>query len=175
MMPFLTVLMAFNDFTKQALAGYEANTKTVKVRHHRHRESTSAEWPCVSPRFISNDVSQLGQETTPIGTPELIMELAVNLVIDTELPAESDDDAVAGDDPTGYGVAAGILETVLDALFPEGETEPVTLGGVCWDIRYDGSAADEADASPDFARMEERFVLFYRVRADRPTELLMGS
>jgi len=170
-MPFIPVAIAL----KQELA---ANLPApIKVRHHRHRESTSDELPCVAIRIMSNDPSDQGRETTASGLPEQVMELAVDIVIDMDLAAEvdapGDDDS---EDPTGYGGPAAIMAQILDILFPgidDGDTN--TLGGTTWLIRYDGTAPNEAEAEPDYARMEERLVLSYRVRADRPTELLLGS
>ena len=102
------------------------------------------------------------------------MELAVDLVIDDDLPPEEEDPASALQDPTGFGTHADILRLVLERLFPDLENgaEPNTLNGAVWDISYDGTAPNEGDATPDSARMEERLTLLYRVRADRPTVLL---
>lgn len=169
-MPFIQVAIAL----KKELA---ANIgMPVKVRHHRHRESSTDEYPCVALRIMSNDPSDQGRETTNDGLPEDVMELAIDVVIDMELTPEveapDDDDS---EDPTGYGAPAVVMARILDILFPGEDGDTNTLGGTTWSIRYDGTSPDEAEAEPDYARMEERLVLFYRVRADRPTELLLGS
>ena len=171
-MPFIQVAIALKTTLAAALA-----PDGVKVRHHRHRESSQDELPCVGIRIMSNDPSDQGQQTTSSGLPEMVMELSIDLVIDMQLPAEVEapgDDA--SEDPTGYGAPAAVMGKILDILFPgldDGDTN--TLGGTTWDIRYDGTSPDEAEAEPDYARMEERLVLFYRVRADHPTTLLIGD
>lgn len=172
MMPFIPVLLALRAEIAAALDG-----GAVTVRHHRHREARTDEYPCVAIRFISNDASQLGEQTTSSGLPEQVMELVVNLVIDMDLQPEADDPADTTGDPTGFGDPAIVIAAILDRLLPDLESgaEPNTLGGTTWMIRYDGTAPEEGDVSPDRARMEERLTLFYRVRADHPTTLLMES
>lgn len=172
-MPFITVLEALKAELVDALDGRTVGGKPITVRHHRHRETREDEWPCVSIRYISNDPSAFGRQENDANLPEEVMELAVNLVIDMALPPEATDESDADLDPTGFGCHAQVLAIILDRLLPGDEAD--TLGGTTWNIRYDGSANDEADASPDEARLEERLSLFYRVRADQPTVLLMGN
>lgn len=176
-MPFIAVLLALRAEIAAAVEGRTIGAKPIGVRHARHRETKEAERPCVGLRFISNDASELGEQTTSMGLPEQVMELVVNLVIDLDLKEEADAyDDLTGD-PTGYGDQAQIIAWILDRLLPDLEAgaEVNSLGGLAWRIRYDGTAPDEGDASPDMARMEERLTIFYRVRADHPTELLPES
>jgi len=172
-MPFIDVLRALKTELAQALDGRTVGGKAVTVRHFRHRESTIEEWPCIAIRYVSNDASSYGRQETNDGLPEQVMELAVDLVIDLELPAEATDENDDDIDPTGFECAGNMLAWALDALLPGEESN--TLGGTTWEIRYDGTAPDEGVQSPDLARLEERIVLLYRVRADQPTILLMGN
>jgi hypothetical protein len=174
-MPYLTVLSALFAEVDAALAGKTIDGQAITVRHHRFRNTSSREMPCVAPRMISADPSAtFGQAETQGGLPEQMMELAVNLVVDLEIDPEDDDPKSLAGDPTGYGRHAQVLAWILDRLLPdlEGGAEPNTLGGTVWDIRYDGTAPEDAEMSPDVGRMEERLTLFYRVRADHPTVLL---
>jgi len=176
MMPFNEILIALRAELADALATTVINGLPVTVRSYRHRESKTEERPCVAIRYMSNDVSpRVGRQETSAGMPEVVMELAVDLVIDMDLPEEEDDPASIEGDPTGFGDHAAVLAVILDRLMPGPDVndgEPNTLGGRLWDVAYDGTSPDEGDATPDAARMEERLVLLYRVRADQPTVLL---
>lgn len=174
-MPYLTVLMALTAGVAEALDGKMIDGKAVTVRDHRFRETRTGERPCAAVRMISADPSAtFGQQETQGGLPEQMMELAVNLVVDLDIDPEEDDPLSLAGDPTGLAGHAQVLAWVLDWLLPDLEAgaEPNTLGGTVWDIRYDGTAPEDAEMSPDVGRMEERLTLFYRVRADRPTVLL---
>jgi hypothetical protein len=178
MMPFVQVLLALRKELTLALDGKTHRGDPILVRHARHRESRSDERPCVSIVVVSPaDISQDQRQTTGDGNPELVMELGVNIAIDLDLQAESDDPLDESGDPTGFGDASAIIAWILDWLYPDPEEggEENNLGGTCWMIRYDGSAPDDGTLSPDLARMEERLTILYRVRGDHPTKLLTES
>jgi hypothetical protein len=177
-MPFVTIMIALETGVRALLAGETFGADTpITVRQHRHREPTQDELNCLSIRFVSNDPSsQYGEQETSGGLPEAVWELSLDLVIDMALSPEARTPGDVGDDdPTGFGRHSEVLAEVLDWMFPGDATQDNTLGGLIWQARYDGSADTETDSTPDFARMEERLVLLYRVRADRPTELLTGD
>jgi len=178
-MPHITVLIALKDAIATALArkafGPNKDVKP-KVRHYRHRNSAKGEWPCLAIRYVSHDPSStVGRDEDDYGNPEVMMELAVNLTYDFKLPPEFDkfDDGV-DPDPTGFGTPAEIIAEVLDLLLPGTDQGVNTLGGTIWDIRSDGAAPETDELSSDQGRVEERLVLLYRVRGDRPTILLKG-
>lgn len=177
-MPYVPILIALRDEIQAAVDdadfGFE---RAVTVRHHRFREASSKMWPCVSIRRVSSDPASEGRQENAYGLPEEVMELTVDLVIDMAIPPEieEDDGASPDHDPTGYGDQADVLATILDRLFPGGDEPENTLGGLVWQMRYDGSSDDDGVLGPDQTRMEERLTILYRVRADRPTELLTGS
>lgn len=175
-MPDERVLRALHDDLHPALNGAMFGGKPLTVRPHRHRDSKEWEFPCLAIRRVSADPSgTYGRETNDYGLPEAVWELSVDLVIDVNLPPEDDETLAA--DPTGYATPSQIVAAVLNQLFPDQETggEENTLAGHAWMMRYDGSAPDALDATPDGIRVEERLVVLYRVRADRPTHLLMGN
>lgn len=150
-----------------------------KVRHERFRPTTTEEWPCVAIRYIADDVSGVtnASDAQP-SLAEQTMELSIALIVDTEIPAESDRETAGdpdeGDDPTGLGTASEIVEACLGALFTEGE-EVNTLGGLIWDARYDGSGDNDDLVTSDNVRLSERLTLVYRVRAEAPHVLLTGE
>lgn len=176
MLPREQILAALLVDLKTAAA---AAATPFKVRHERFRSSTAEEWPCVSIRYLGDDAPGVatGSDTAP-SLAEEAMELRLELIVDTPLPAESDqetaEDPDDGDDPTGFGVASAIVETCLGAIFTEGQ--PInTLGGLIWDARYDGSGDNDDLATPDNVRLAERLTLVYRVRAEAPHVLLIGD
>jgi hypothetical protein len=150
-----------------------------KVRHERFRQTTIEEMPCLAIRYLADDasgVANASDESPSIA--EEAMHLRVDFIVDTPIPPESDretaGDADEGEDPTGLGDASKIIETSLDALFPEGG--PVnTLGGLVWDIRYDGSGDNDDLVTSDNVRLAERLTFVYRVRAEAPHRLLIGE
>lgn len=149
-----------------------------KVRHWRHRNPSTNEMPCVSLRFEGDDPQGTVRATDgeQPSIAEEVFELTVDLVADAPLPAENDDTPLddGGEDPTGLGVPAAMLEILLNSLWTPGELA-TTLGGVAFDIRYDGSGDDGGDSKPDNARLADRITIEYRVRAEAPTHLLMGE
>jgi hypothetical protein len=175
MLPRIQLLIALEAHLQAAVAQLPADER-FKVRHHRHRDSDEGEWPCVAVRYVSDDTTGVTTGTDDPGPSmsETVMELSVDLVCDTALPAEVDAGEAAPDlDPTGLATLCNPIEVCLKSLFTEG-LEPDSLGGTTWDIRYEGSGNDEA-STPDTGRMVERLVLVYRVRADDPTYLLTGN
>lgn len=176
LMPDERVLRALKDDLHAALDGVAFGNQTLTVRHHRHRDASESQWPCLSIRRVSADPSgTYGRETNDYGLPEAVWELSVDLVVDVKLPPEDDESELA--DPSGYATPSQIVAAALNHLFPDQEEggEENTLAGHAWMMRYDGSAPDALDATPDNIRVEERLVVLYRVRADRPTHLLMGN
>jgi len=173
-MPQIIVLLALKKEIADIFAIARVAGKKVTVRHERHRDAEQAVWPSVSIAYVSHDPSQeYGRQENDGGLPEEVWALSVNVVIDADLPPEATDEGDADLDPTGYGTHAAIMSLIIDRLFPDGDEN--TIGGTTWQIRYDGSADNESDATPDNARVEERLTLLYRVRADRPNILLMGN
>lgn len=163
----------------QAVVPNVAGSPKWKVRHHRHRATTYEEMPCLAIRYVADDATGVtnASDSAP-STAEDVMELKVDLIVDTEIPPESDretaGDANEGEDPTGLGVPSEIIATSFDSIWKEGE--PVqTLGGLVWDIRYDGSGEDDELATSDNVRLSERLTLVYRVRAEAPHQLLIGE
>jgi hypothetical protein len=154
--------------------------KAFKVRHWRFRNPSTKEWPCVSLRYAGDDPQGTTRPTDGdrLSTSEEVFELGITLQADAALPAEKDeengDDEGPDDDPTGLRVPSEMLELLLNSLFTPGE-QPVTLGGMAYDIRYDGSADDDDDSKPDNVRLSERIVIEYRVRKEAPTHLLLGE
>jgi hypothetical protein len=151
-----------------------------KVRHMRFRNPTKKEMPCVSLRFVGDDApgQVRGTDGEGLSMAEEVFELGVELVADAEIPPERDEedggDVDDGEDPTGLATCSDMIEILMNSLFTEGE-EAVTLGGLAWDIRYDGSADDDDVSKPDNVRLAERITLVYRVRAEAPTQILIGE
>jgi hypothetical protein len=175
MLPRVALLTALVDHLAAGVAALPEADR-FKLRHHRHRDTAEEEMPCVAVRFVSDDVpgNVSGSDAYP-SMSEAIMELGVDLVADVQLPAEAapGQSVDAGDDPTGLLGPSMLIERLLRMLFAVGEP-PTTLGGLAWDIRYEGTG-DDPDSSPDSARIVERLVLVYRVRREAPTELLTGN
>lgn len=174
-MPYVPILIALKAGLEARFAGQVFNAKPVLVRHFRHRDAKNDERNCLSVRFVSSDPSGDQRQTDNHGDPEEVFELACNLVVDVNLPPEADAVAPADLDPTGLGIPGEIMAWALDWLIPGQYAPENDLGGLVWEIRYDGTANDDADASPDFVRLEERLTIKYRVRADQPTLLLIGD
>jgi hypothetical protein len=163
----------------QAVVPTDAGVPRWKVRHERFRSSTAEEMPCLAIRYVADDASGVatGSDSAP-SLAEEVMELRTEFVVDTPIDPESDRETAGdpdeGGDPTGLGAASQIIETSLDALCPEGG--PVnTLGGLVWDIRYDGSGANDELATSDNVRLAEAVTFVYRVRAEAPHRLLIGD
>jgi len=151
------------------------------VRHMRFRNPSTKEMPCVSLRFVGDDAPGITRATDGEGpsTAEEVLELGVELVADSPIPPEVDEEGDdseedEGQDPTGLATCSNMLEVLLESLFTPGEPA-ATLGGLVWDIRYDGSADDDDVSKPDNVRLAERITLQYRVRAEAPTHLLIGD
>lgn len=178
MLPRDQILRAFK-LELEAVVPLEAGKPKWKVRHERFRPTTAEEMPCVAIRYLSDDVSGVtnASDAQP-STAETSMELGLALIVDTEIPPESDRETAGdpdeGDDPTGLGTASEIVEACLGALFTEGE-EVNTLGGLIWDARYDGSGDNDDLVTSDNVRLSERLTLVYRVRAEAPQVLLTGD
>lgn len=152
-----------------------------KVRHDRFRDARQEEWPCVSIRYLGDDnpdVTRGLDDPQRMSMAESVMELRVALIIDTEIPPESDmdtaGDASDGTDETGLGDASKIAEICLGVIFRKGE-EIDTMGGVIWDARYDGTVDNDDLATPDNVRLAEGITFVYRARAEAPHELLIGD
>lgn len=151
-----------------------------KVRHWRFRDPGKAEWPCVSIRYRGEDPQGTTRpnDGDDLSTSEEVFELMVDLVADAEIPPERDeedgDDQRLEDDETGMRVPSEMLEILFHSIFTPGEL-PVTLGGLAYDIRYDGTADDDDESKPDNVRLSERLVIEYRVRKEAPTHLLLGE
>lgn len=182
-LPRLRILAALRAHFRAAVAAaVVAGTipKKFKVRHWRFRSPGTNEWPCVSLRYAGDDPQGTTRpvDGDELSTSEEVWELSVDLVADAALPAEKDeeegDDEGPDDDPTGLRVPSDMLELLLNSLFTPGE-HAVTLGGMAYDIRYDGSAEDDGDSKPDNVRLSERIVIEYRVRKEAPTHLLLGE
>jgi hypothetical protein len=168
-MPRVEILIALKEFleSKAALA-----VRPFKVRHHRHRESSEEEYPCCAIRFVSEDPQGASASDAYPSSAEEVVDLSVDLIFDGAIDVEiRTGDTGADGDPTGMGRVSAMSEVMLSALFNVGG-QPETLGGLLWNIRYDGTADDEPFSSPDFARVTERLVLQYRVRAEAPTQIL---
>lgn len=152
-----------------------------RVRHERFRDASREQWPCVSIRYLADDAPDVVRGTddpSGLSMAESVMELRLELVIDTEIPPESDPetagDANDGADETGLGDASRIAEICLGSIFRAGE-EAENLGGLIWDARYDGTGDNDELATPDNVRLAERLTLVYRVRAEAPHLLLTGE
>lgn len=169
-MPRIQILVALKDFLMPVGAGAAA---PFLVRHHRHRESSDEEFPCCAIRFVSEDPQDASASDASPSSAEEVINLSVDLIMDSLIDAEiRAGDAGPDLDPTGFGRVSAMSEACLDALFNVGG-EPETLGGLLWNIRYDGTADDEPLSQPDYARVTERLVLQYRVRAEAPTQILV--
>jgi hypothetical protein len=182
-LPRLVILSALRDHFRAAVAEAvvaAAIPKRFKVRHWRFRDPTKAEWPCVSLRYRGEDPQGTTRPTDGDGlsASEEVFELMIDLVADADLPAEKDeadgDDEGPDDDPTGMRVPSEMLEILFASIYTPGMA-PVTLGGLAYDIRYDGTAEDDDDSKPDNVRLSERLVIEYRVRKEAPTHLLLGE
>lgn len=175
-LPRITILNAL-------LAHLRAHVDTLpvdqqfKVRHWRFRNPTTKEMPCVSLRYVSVDASGVTRATDgeQPSTSEEVFELNLDLIADSPVPAELDEEADdLGDDPTGLEACSTMIGVCLDALFTPGE--PVeTLGGTVRDIRYDGSAENDDDSRPDNVRLAERLAFEYATRAEAPQHHLIGA
>ncbi|MES2903265.1 MAG: hypothetical protein V4696_03685 [Pseudomonadota bacterium] len=159
----------------------DPSRQLFKVRHERFRESTLEEMPCVAIRYLgddSPDVTRGTDDPSRMSLAETVMELRVELIVDTPIAAESDRDTAGdpddGDDDTGMEFASRIVEICLGALFTAGQ-ETETMGGVIWDARYDGTGDNDDVSSPDNVRLAERLTLVYRARAEAPHQLLVGE
>jgi hypothetical protein len=148
-----------------------------KVRHWRFRNPTKQEMPCVSLRYIADDaqgVTRASDDAQP-STAEEVYDLGVNLIADSALPPEVDEEEDdLGDDPTGLGEASRMIEICLDSLFVPGEQNE-TLDGTVRSISYDGSAEDDDESKPDNVRLAERLSFEYATRAEAPHILLLGE
>lgn len=182
-LPRLVILPALRAHFRAAVAAAVVAgiiDEPFKVRHWRFRDPSKNEWPCVSLRYRGEDPQGTTRPTDgdDLSTSEEVFELMIDLVADAELPPEKDeeegDDEGPGDDPTGMRVPSGMLEILLNSIFTPGQL-PVTLGGLAYDIRYDGTADDEDESKPDNVRLSERLVIEYRVRKEAPTHLLLGE
>ena len=183
MLPRIQILNALKQTLESQVPEDPANPGTPqwKVRHHRFRETTVEEMPCVAIRYIADDapgVTRGADDPSQLSLAEEVFELRVDFVVDTMIQAEHDretaGDATEGDDPTGLEFASEIAEACLAALWTAGE--PVnTMGGLIWDARYDGTGDNDDVATPDNVRLAESVTLVYRVRADAPYELLIGE
>jgi hypothetical protein len=179
MLPRDRILHAFKMALQSQVPVNGDGTPKWKIRHWRNRETTHEEMPCLAIRFVGDDVAGAfsASDSSP-SIAEQVMDLNLELVIDTEIPPESDrdtaDDPDDGLDETGFRTASPIIETALETLFVEGE-EVNNLGGLIWDARYDGSGDNDDIALPDRIRLAERVTLVYRVRAEAPHVLLTGE
>lgn len=179
-LPRILILKALKQ-TLQSQVPLVGGVPLYKVRHHRNRETTLEEMPCVAIRYIADDVPGVTRgldEPGALSLAESAMQLNVELIVDAPLAAESDRETAGdpddGEDDTGLEFASEIVEKCLNALFTKGE-EVNTMGGVIWDVIYDGSGDNEDVGTPDNVRLAERLTLVYRVRAEAPQELLIGE
>lgn len=144
------------------------------IRHWRFRDPTEEELPCISIRYVSRDFPGVSTAADPaaaqLSVSEELLEIGVDLICDTPLPTEGSDA-----DPTGLETPGLMLQACMDTLFEPGE-QPVTLGGLLHDIRWDAdSPGDDAEvSSPDVARLAERLTLVYRARTEYPIGILEG-
>lgn len=176
MLPRIVILEALRDHFRAAVP-LVGGRPAFRVRHWRFRSPANEEMPCVSLRYIGDDAPGVtrGSDGSAPSMAEEVFELSVELVADAPLPPEEDEvDGQDGADPTGLATCSSMLETCLNSLFTPGQL-PTTLGGLVWNIRYDGSGDDEDVSQPDNARLAERLTFEYRVRAEAPTHLLMGN
>lgn len=168
MMPRVQVLVALKTFL-------DAGISNATVRHHRHRESTEAEWPCIAIRFVAENPQSFGASDEAPSIAEQVVNLEVDLIADCAIAPE----VMAGDlvgtdsDPTGIGTASALIEQCLNLLFTTG-LMPETLGGLLWNISYDGTGEDDGVSTPDQVRLVERLTLQFRVRAEAPMVILTG-
>lgn len=177
-LPRILILNALKNTLQASVPVVDGKPKW-KVRHYRNRETTFEEMPCIAIRYAGDDAP--GVTTAGEGSLSMMedaMELAVDLVVDTMVAAESDretaGDTTDGTDPTGLEEASEIVEKSLDTIFKPGE-EINTLGGLIWDARYDGSGDNDDVGTPDNVRLAERLTLVYRVRHEAPYKLLIGE
>lgn len=177
-LPRITILQAVKG-TAESVVPNVAGSPKWKVRHFRNRETTIEEMPCLAIRYVADDAPGVvtGSDAQP-SLGEAVYELGVEFVVDAALTAESDRDTAGdpdeGAEPTGLELASEIIEKTLDAFFPEGE-EVNTMGGIVWDIRYDGSGDNDDVGTPDNVRLVERLTFVYRTRAEAPHKLLIGD
>ena len=175
-LPRVALMLALKSHLAAAVAALPPGDSFL-VRHHRHRESTAEEWPCLAIKFVSDDTTGIttGTDDDGLSMAETVMDLSVDLIADVDLEPERDagEPADPDEDPTGLAGPSRLIKVCLDSLLVAGEPAD-KLGGLAWDIRHEGTGNDE-ESSPDAARMVERIVLVYRVRADAPTELLLND
>lgn len=144
------------------------------VRHDRFRAADKKETPCVSVRYVSRDLPGVTTAADPatadLSLAEEVIEIAVDLIAEAELPSEE-----SGEDPTGLETVGQMLQACMETLFRVGEN-PDDLGGLLMNIRYDGDSpgSDDELSHPDAARLAERITLVYRARSEYPLGILMN-
>lgn len=161
----LDALLAHLQIQVAALPSDEQFT----VRHYRHRNTADDELEgpgCLSLRWRSDDMAGQRNGGDGLSLSEDVVEMAIDLVGEAKIPSEA-----SGNDPTGLGSCGAILATAFSFLFRTGE-EPEKLGGLLWDIRYDGTSDDDEFSTEEIARVSERLALLYRVRTENPNAIL---
>lgn len=140
------------------------------VRHWRNRNTADDEMKfglgCLSLRWRGEDFNGEGNGGDGLSLGEDVVTQMTDLVAEVKLPSEA-----SGEDPTGLGRCGKILTHAFNFLFTTGE-QPENLGGLLWDIRYDGTSDDDDLSTEEIGRVSERLGLLYRVRTENPNVIL---
>lgn len=164
--PKTLILIALAEHITAAVAQLPVDQRYT-VRHGRHRNTADNELNCLSIEYVGEDPTGQGNGGDGLSLAEEVVGMQVNLKAEARLPSEE-----SGLDPTGLGSADEILEHAFSCLFHDGQ-ETETLGGLLWQIRWDGSSDDDELSTEELGRLSERLTLLYRVRSENPNSILM--
>lgn len=183
--PFIIVLAAVRETLEAAglqeqlgemLAELDGDQTELKFRWLRNRYTTQEEKPCIAIAFV-NDGPQDPQDADQYpAAGEAVRELALDLVIDVDLPTEveADEDEIIAD-LAGLEILSHIERRAVQALkwgFIDPAQAPTPLSLSAHWVQELGVDNDE-DLVDFPGRLVSRVNVLYRVRSDDPMILLM--
>ena len=144
----------------------------VTTRFARSRYAVEAEQPCISLRWVSDEVRTADMENNYLTSGEMLVEMMIVMEIELEVPEDGLEETDPMFDPTGLGLYTSISFAALRALKAEG----AEILNWADDVVDRGRAMDDEFSTPDDGRFEQTLFVLYRVRTGDPSVLLaMGE